>query len=252
LSEALEDAGRMLPGTATEKLRLPGDQQNSSCIPRPQPQATALLSQVLAYLRGIDVPVLQFVQVSENGATSGVARSFADASLAWLGRTLLVSLGNTPPSALQPSGGKETVPFTDRRQATKPLADQTNIVPDAEVPELYYARIGPAVTEAIAASRVQPSVWLGEARSNFRFLIIDCGSFAGNPVAVELASRCHGSILTVCAAHTTLVEVRAASRQLRLAGGRLLGSVLYNARPSNMPLLKPNKPATQAAMCKSR
>jgi hypothetical protein len=194
----------------------------------PKQEAVALLSRVMARLHGLDVPVVQFIQVSVDSKPAMVARDFAEASLSRLGRTLLASLYEPEiarPSLPDASGGTAV----GRRRARKPANDAPDIVPDAALHGLYHARIGLGCGETSQMSFVPPAVWLGEARIEFRLLVIDCGPLERTPAAVELASRCHGSILTVEAGATQLSAVRAAAQQVQIAGGTLLGSVLYDA-----------------------
>jgi hypothetical protein len=183
-------------------------------------------------LHGIDVPVVQLVQVSEGHAVSGIARTLAEASLAWLGRTLLISVTKPTSSYFLAEKEREAGSTSILRRTNESLTDQISITPDADISDLYYAKVCPTAAEEMATSQVQSTSWLGGARSKFRLLIVDCGRFAGNPGAVEIAPLCHATILTVCASETTLPEILASSKQLQLAGGRLLGTVLYNADSS--------------------
>jgi hypothetical protein len=186
---------------------------------------------VLGRLHGFDVPVVQFIQVSSGTQAASVPRDFAEASLTRLGRTLLASLhssNSTLPEAA-PSGLPAAI--VGRRRARRPLKNVPDIVPDAGVQGLYHVRIGATPGELSQISQVSPAIWLGEARLDFRLLVIDCGPFELNPAAVELVSRCHGSILTVAAGLTELAKVQAVAQQVQLAGGTLLGSVLYDVPP---------------------
>jgi hypothetical protein len=189
----------------------------------------ALLSQVLARLHGLDVPVIQFIQVSANAKPASVARDFAEASLSKLGRTLLARLREPDVTEAAVPDGRGTA--EGRCRASKLTKGVPEIVPDAAMHGLYHTRIGQGCGEANQLSHVPPAIWLGEARIDFRLLVIDCGPLAQTPAAVELASRCHGSILTVEAGATQLAVVRAVAQQVQIAGGTLLGSVLYDAPP---------------------
>jgi hypothetical protein len=209
-------------------LRMASESTALACVCNPKQEAVALLSQVLARLHGLDVPVVQFIQVSADATPAMVARHFAEASLTRLGRTLLASLrdpGIARPSQPDGSAGTATV----RRRARKPANDAPDILPDAALHGLYHARIGLGCGESNQVSHVPPAIWLGEARIDFRLLVLDCGPLERTPAAVELVSRCHGSILTVEAGATQLSAVRAAAQQVQIAGGTLLGSVMYNA-----------------------
>jgi len=191
----------------------------------PKPEAVALLSQVVARLHGIDVPVVQFIQVSGGLKPSNVPRYFAEACLSRLGRTLLAGLHNPRPPQVGASSGNLRGTIVGRRRARKLASDMPDIVPDVGVEGLYHVRIGAGPGEF---SQVPPAVWLGEARLEFKFLVIDCGPLDVNPAAVELASRCHGSILTVAAGITRLAQAQAVAQHVQVAGGTLLGSVLYD------------------------
>jgi hypothetical protein len=214
--------------TGARPLRIASESTALACVCHPKQEAVALLSQVLARLHGLDVPVVQFIQVSADAKPAMVARDFAEASLTRLGRTLLASLHEPEIArASLPDGSGGTA--VGRRRARKLTNDAPDIVPDAALHGLYHARIGSGCGEANQMSHVPPAIWLGEARIEFRLLVIDCGPLERIPAAVELASRCHGSILTVQAGATQLSAVRAAAQQVQIAGGTLLGSVLYDA-----------------------
>jgi hypothetical protein len=213
----------------TRRLRLASESRALACVCHPKQEAISLLSHVLARLHGLDVPVVQFIQVSCDARAPSVARDFAEAALTKLGRTLIASLHEPEkPAASFPEGGGMAA---GRRRVRKPVNGSHDIVPDGTVDGLYHARIGSVCGEPNKLSHVPPAIWLGEARIEFRLLVIDCGPLERNPAAVELASRCHGSILTVEAGITQLSMVRSAAQQVQIAGGTLLGSVLYNAPP---------------------
>jgi len=198
----------------------------------PKPEAVALLSQVVARLHGLDMPVVQFIHVSADRGAASPARDFAEASLERLGRTLLASLHSPHDPGQAAYGSDPTGTAIGRRRTRKPAIDVPEIVPDVGRQGLYHACIGAGSIEAGQVSQVPPAVWLGEARLDFRILVIDCGPLAANPAAVELVSRCHGSILVVTSGTTLLDEIRDAARQVLLAGGTLLGSVLHDASPA--------------------
>lgn len=202
---------------------------------KPKSEALALLSQLLARLHGIDVPVVQVIQASPRAHPSHIARSLAEASTATLGRTLLVSLhapGEQQAGVSAPAAAGLVV---RRRRAKKGVSDAPEIVPDSSLPGLYHAGIGCQSDEATRIDYVPPGVWLGGVNLNFRLLIIDCGPLDLCPAAVEVASRCHGSVLGVAAGVTRLAEVQMVAAQVQLAGGRLLGSVLYDAPTAPWP-----------------
>jgi hypothetical protein len=232
LSQAVKSLEQVEPEAHQQSFYFAADQQKLRCVRKPEPTAIALLSQVLAFLHGIEVPVVQFVQVSGATVSSGVARSLAEASLACLGRTLLVSFrsvsGQTILSKPKHESGFSKFCKLDQESTT----DTADIIPDAQEPNLFHARIEPGLVGSTRSSVVPPAIWLGEVRTDFRLMILDCGSFASNPGAIELASRCHATIFTVCRAETSLSEIHFSARQLHLAGGRLLGTVLYDAQPS--------------------
>jgi hypothetical protein len=211
-------------------LRIESESTAIACICQPKPAAVSLLSQVVARLHGLDVPVVQFIQVTAGVGQTRVARDFAEASLTRLGRTLIASLHEpeTAKAGLVLESGSATV---GRRRTRKPANDTPDIIPDATVQGLYHTRIGAGCGETNQISQVPPAVWLGEARLDFRLLVIDCGPLERNPAAVELASRCHGSILIVASGATRLPQIRAAAQQVQIAGGTLLGSVLFDTPP---------------------
>ncbi len=76
----------------TRRLRLASESRALACVCHPKQEAISLLSHVLARLHGLDVPVVQFIQVSCDARAPSVARDFAEAALTKLGRTLIASL----------------------------------------------------------------------------------------------------------------------------------------------------------------
>lgn len=226
LTDTLAAPRRRTRAPSARPLRLGSGAPDLACICRPRAEAVALLSQVMARLHGIDVPVVQLIHASPVEGNESVARSFAEASLTRLGRTLLVTL-QTPETRCsdlaQPSQA------LGRRRPKKSGVEAPEMVPDAVLAGLYHARIGGEPEDTAQMAHLSPAIWLGEARLDFRFLIIDCGPLEQCTAAVELASRCHGSILSVTAGVTRLEEVRSIMRQLDLAGGTLLGTVLQGA-----------------------
>jgi hypothetical protein len=198
-----------------------------ACVARPRVEAVALLSHVVAHLHGFDVPVVQFIQVSPYLERTDIARAFAEASLTRLGRTLLASVYDRQPLQNGLIAGSAQPNLARRRRTQKTTIKLPEIEPDASLSGLYHARIGFGNRESDTASQAATETWLGEARVDFRALVIDCGPLERNPTAVELASRCHGSILTVAAGITRLEEIRTTAHQLQVAGGTLIGTVLY-------------------------
>jgi len=231
LTETLTGPERSARTGQARPLRIKSDSAAATCLCQPKPEAVGLLSQVIARLHGLDVPVVQFIQVTADPRQADVARDFAEASLTRLGRTLLASLHETETikagSPVEAGGGM----VVGRRRNRKSAYDIPDIVPDATIQGLYHTRIGAGCGETNQMSHVPPAVWLGEARLDFRLLVIDCGPLERNPAAVELASRCHGSILVVAAGAARLPQIRAAAHQVQVAGGTLLGAVLHDAPP---------------------
>ncbi len=228
MTETLTGPARNGRTSQARPLRIASDAPAFAQTCQPKAEAVGLLSQVVARLHGLDVPVVQFIQVTADPRRASVARDFAKASLTRLGRTLLASLHETEilKAGLPVETGGGMV--VGRRRARKPANDTPDIVPDATIQGLYHTRIGAGCGETNQMSHVPPAVWLGEARLDFRLLVIDCGPLERNPAAVELTSRCHGSILVVAAGATRLPQIRAAAHQVQIAGGTLLGAVLYD------------------------
>ncbi len=229
----------------SSSARAPGMADETQAVPygfRPRPEAVLLLSQVLARVQGVDLPAIQFVQVTQGEGGGHVARCFAEACVARLGRTLLVTLstgsGSTgsgpinvgassveaenkvaPDAVLRPDG---------RRRPRKLCAAVQELVPDAVLPGLYHARCT-ELGDPFAAAPGPEAAWLGRGKADFRLLVIDCGPVPDCAVALDVASRCHGTVLSVAAGSAPLAQIEATARQVRLAGGTVIGSVLYDA-----------------------
>jgi len=102
------------------------------------------------------------------------------------------------------------------------------LVPDAVLPGLYHARCT-ELSDPFAAAPGPEAAWLGRGKADFRLLVIDCGPVPDCAVALDVASRCHGTVLGVAAGSAPLAQIEATARQVRLAGGTVIGSVLYDA-----------------------
>jgi hypothetical protein len=194
-----------------------------------KPEALALLSEIKARLHGVDMPVVQFINLSGEASAANVTASFAQASAACIGRTLLVRprqpgsqedrrLAATPPLA--------TIP---RRRTRKAVSASIEIVPDSIVPGLCHAYLGGEPAEA-STSRSSPSeIWLDGVTLDFKLIVIESSAPERAPATLDLATRCHGNVLVVTASMTRLSQVRSVMRQIQLAGGTLMGSVLHDA-----------------------
>ena len=233
MSGALAPPGRRGSGQSARGLQSVADETLNGLY-HPRPAAAVLLAQVLARLPGVVVPVVQFIQASPGDFGAAVVRSFAEAALPRLGRTLLVTLPSMGVRSRQADTCSVPVAQVGRRRARKAVGGTLEIVADLCLSGLYHARIG-CETEEQSSSPGQPSAWLSGAKLDFRLMVIDCGAIEDNPVAIELASRCHGSVLSVAAGDTSLSQVHVSAKHIRLAGGTMLGTVLYDAPTSLHP-----------------
>jgi hypothetical protein len=199
---------------------------------RPRSEAVLLLSQVLARVHGIELPAIQFVRVTQSEGGGHVARCFAEACVARLGRTLLVKLSSSAGAASADAENKvapDAIARPDsRRRPRKPGCDMQEIVPDAVLPGLYHARCSD-LGDPFAAAPGPEAAWLGRGKPDFRLLVIDCGTVQECALGLDFASRCHGTVLSVAAGTAPLAQIQATIRQVQLAGGTLIGSVLYDA-----------------------
>ncbi len=199
---------------------------------QPEPEAAILLSHIATRFVSVEAPIVQLLQVSANPNASSVARCLAQAGPARMGRTLLAGLRQADPEPA--TGGALLSPHAGSgrprgRRAGSPVLE---VLPDIAWPGLYHAQLGShyRMPQPVAGSLT--TAWLGDTRLEFHFLIFDCGPIAGCPAALELSARCHGSILVVAAGVTRPSEIETAARQVRLAGGTVMGSVLYHAQPA--------------------
>ena len=188
-----------------------------------------LLSEIMARLHGVDMPVLQFIEVSEDGGAADVAASFALASAACVGRTLLVRL--------QPGESRDRLQISvaDQQQTapgprTRKAPEETfEIVPDSAVAGLCHAWVRYDPTRSFRNRNNMADTWLDGVSLDFRLVVIESRSPERCPATLDLATRCHGSVLVVKAGQTSLSEARIVMRQVQIAGGTLIGSVLHEA-----------------------
>ena len=180
--------------------------------PQVRVEASILLAEVLAGLRGVGSPIVQFMPACLAGADGHVSREFAVVAAARFGRTLLIDTTKTVDT---PS--KEP---TCRGGNRKPRRAPT-MVPDSDVPGLYHRRASEVSFETIITET--------PADQPFRMMIVQSLTPSVCPSSLDHARHCHGTILTVAAGVTRLPELQTTARQLRLAGGTLLGVVLFDA-----------------------
>ncbi len=187
-----------------------------------------LLSEIMARLHGIDMPVVQFIRASGEAATAEIAARFAQASAGCLGRTLLIRLHASEPPGVSSSDEIAAVATIPRRRARK-AADNLEIVPDSLIPGLCHARMGFAYGQASSPAQVSPDTFLEGVSLDFRVIVIESDAPERCPMTLDLALRCHGSVLVVAAGSTGLLQARRVMRQVQLVGGPLLGAVLHGA-----------------------
>ena len=216
-------------GDLAETLLISSESRERSCALRPKKEAVALLSEIIARLHGVDMPVIQFIQVSGEGDAADVPASFAHASAACLGRTLLVRSGPPKADARQHIAAAPTVATVSRRRTRKVISETIEIVPDSAVPSLFYAFLGREPAEASFLTSPSLEKRLDGVTLDFKLVVIESGPPERCPASLDLATRCHGSVMVVSAGITTLSQSRIVMRQVQLAGGTLLGSVLHDA-----------------------
>ena len=182
------------------------------------PEASSLLAEVLASLHGIELPIVQFMPACLNGNGKHLSRQFAAAAVAFYGRTLLLDAGSNVITAER--GLVSRAPSRKQRRSFP-------VMPDSDIPGLYHRQAFDVAFDLIATETpdTQP----------FRMMVIQSASPVANPSALERARHCHGSILTVAAGLTSLPDLHATTRQLRHAGGKLLGVVLFDVPIIRLP-----------------
>jgi hypothetical protein len=188
----------------------------------------SLLCEVMARLHGVNMPVIQFIHVTDTSGAAEIAIKFAKTSATYLGRTLLVRL-----SASQAQISKQRPVASDvtiaGELAQQTIAEPFKIVPDSAVLGLSHASIGAQSETASQMSRIAAESWLDGIALDFRLIVIASDPPEHTPATLDLATRCHGSLLVVSAGRTGLSDIRTVTRQVRLAGGTLMGTVLYEA-----------------------
>ena len=228
MNAPVADSRTLARGRLAETLLLSSDSRQRSRPIRPKPEAVALLSEIIARLHGVDMPVVQFINVSGESSAAAVTASFAQASAICLGRTLLVRLCRPEP---QDGRTESALPVaTPPRQRTrKAAAESIEIVPDSTVPGLCHAYVRRESAETSLEKFSSSENLLDCLTLDFKLIAIESLSPEGCPATLELATRCHGSVLLVTAGKTSLSQLRIVMRQVQLAGGTLMGSVLNDA-----------------------
>ncbi len=189
---------------------------------RPRTEAVALLSQVMSRLPPSDVFMVQFIASLGDAGAGRVARDFALACVAVIGRTLLLSSSGA--DGPDDSSGIEVTWRGPDRSRGKIVS----IVPDSGISGLYHGRLAGTAAEAARISKNPQGSWLG-ASHEFRMLVFESPMPSRSPATLVLAAYCQGSVLTVGAGATRSADLQAAAGQVQRAGGTLLGSVLYDA-----------------------
>jgi hypothetical protein len=182
----------------------------------PKPAAVALLAEILARLKGLDLPVVQFIAACPHSEAGHIAHDLAVASVSRFGRTLLLS------SIAR--GDQEGV--VRHLAAVRPSPPSVRaVVPDACVPGLYHRRIEEEGFDA--AQFAAPAARSGSQA--FRMMVLASPTPSLSPTTLMQAAHAHGTIIAVAAGTTPLKLLQATARQVRHAGGTLLGTVLFGA-----------------------
>ena len=174
------------------------------------PAARALLAEIVARLSHADLPIVQVMAVCSRSRATGVALGLAVAAVSGFGRTLLVN---------------DSGMHTDTTMPRLPGRSVHAVIPDAAVPGLYHREFD----EALLDREPSPAQTGRAAANTFRMLVLASRSPTDSPSGLGHAARCHGTLLAVAAGVTRLADIQATARQLQLAGGTLLGTVLYDA-----------------------
>lgn len=184
-------------------------------------EAAGLLSEVMSRLHASDLQLLQFIPASPAGDCGDVARAFAIASVAGLGRTLLIAAG--------PDGARAHGSHPASRQIPQHGAGRGyGIAPDPAITGLYHMRLQGGAPEMARIAGSPQHAWAGRM-ADFRMLVVASASPDWYPETLLICPFCRGSVLTVAAGLTRLDELQATARQLQQAGGVLLGTVLHDA-----------------------
>ena len=175
------------------------------------PAARALLAEIVARLSHADLPIVQIMAACGLSRAAGVALGLAVASVSGHGRTLLV----TDDGARGSDAGGPRLPGKDAHA----------VIPDAAVSGLYHRQFD----ETLLDQEPMPAQTARASAKAFRMLVLASRSPTESPSGLAHAARCHGTILAVAAGVTRFADVQATARQIQLAGGTVLGTVLYDA-----------------------
>jgi len=183
--------------------------------------ALRVLGAMIGLLRGVELPLVQFVPVNTAPSVSReVAYGFSVAAIEGFGRTLLLTMRGEEAAAPEFSlWGKLRKP----EQRTDPL------VPDPAIAGLYHRRVDAHAASAVRLGQGPISYW-ASGNQAFRMIVADCSPVGECPASLAFAVRAHASILVVLAGVTRPHDVRMAARQIRGAGGVVAGTILHGAR----------------------
>ncbi len=183
----------------------------------PQPEAIALLAEVLARFHNVALPAVQFIDACPRSGGSQIAREFAVASVSKFGRTLLLAQGTQAQLAKHRAAGN----------ATRALANGTHtLTPDSTIPGLYHRKLE---DEAVEVSDLAVQIGRSAANKAFRMLVFASSAPGVSPSVLIQAARCQGSIITVAAGITRLSAIQNTARQIHSAGGSVFGTILFDA-----------------------
>jgi hypothetical protein len=196
---------------------------------QPKAEAVALLGEVLSRMTTSELPIVQFIPATAGHTCGDVARDFAIAAVARLGRTLLVAAD--PGCSAEPGAPHPVAWRVPERGRFKP----SGLVPDPMISGLYHMRLQGGAAEAAKLAIESQAGW-NAAAADFRMVVIESLSPSRSPETLLMSPACRGAVLTVLAGVTRLAEVEAAARQIGNAGGILLGCVLHEARASAFTL----------------
>ena len=181
-------------------------------------EASALLAEILACLHGVELPIIQLMPASPTGLPDNISSEFAAASAAQFGRTLLLDAR----ARIASNNGGQAIQSHSKKQR-RPLA----AVPDGAIPGLYHRLASDIPFEMVTTETPDAHP--------FRMVVVRSGSPEVCPSGLNHARQCNGTILTVAAGLTRLLELRTTARQIHNSGGTLLGVVLFDAPKLRLP-----------------
>ena len=185
------------------------------------PAACDLLSAVLSRQPADTLAIVQFLPLSGHGFERLLPASFAAASAATCGRTLLLDV-----SAPADRGTRHTLETAPAD--ADPVTLRRTMTPDAARPGLHHAAGHPRCAAELNDLITKVSRSTAAQAAPFRMIVLDQAAPSARDHALMLSTRCTVTIPVAIAGASRLPQMLETIRRLRAAGATLAGIVLLH------------------------